>query len=39
ASRVSLHHQEIRALHVREERIESIQTGLRRSERAIKRDI
>ncbi|GKC83228.1 putative reverse transcriptase domain-containing protein [Tanacetum coccineum] len=38
-SHVSLHHQEIRALHVRVDRIESIQTGLRRSELAIERDI
>ncbi|GKB77222.1 hypothetical protein Tco_0944117 [Tanacetum coccineum] len=39
ASRVAFHHQELEALHVRLDRFESIQTGLRRLERKIKRDI
>ncbi|GJS13110.1 phospholipase-like protein [Tanacetum coccineum] len=39
ASRVALHHQEIGALHVREDRMESVQTKARKVERAIVRDI
>ncbi|GJU53074.1 ribonuclease H-like domain-containing protein [Tanacetum coccineum] len=39
ASRVALHHQEIRTSQVRAYRIESIQTRLRRSEQVIKKDI
>ncbi|GKD14389.1 hypothetical protein Tco_1198796 [Tanacetum coccineum] len=38
-ARVALHHQEIEDLQVRADRIESIQTGLKSSERAIERDI
>ncbi|GJS95040.1 putative reverse transcriptase domain-containing protein [Tanacetum coccineum] len=39
AARVALHHQEIEDLQVRADRIESIQTGLKSSKRAIERDI
>ncbi|GJS95041.1 putative reverse transcriptase domain-containing protein [Tanacetum coccineum] len=39
AAQVALHHQEIEALQVRADRIKSIQTRLRRSKRAIERDI
>ncbi|GJZ15583.1 hypothetical protein Tco_0551260 [Tanacetum coccineum] len=39
ASRVALHHQDLRTLHVIIDSAESIQTGLRRSEREIERDI
>ncbi|GJV16785.1 hypothetical protein Tco_1362108 [Tanacetum coccineum] len=38
-SRDALHHQELAALHVRLDGVESIQTELRRSERAIVRDV